>query len=195
MRVGRLAAGLGFGAVFALSARAAMRPQISRREASVFRWFNDGSDAIATPVWVVTQAGSLGSVFVTAAAVQRRRGAPDALPVLAVGGAVWIGTKLVKSAIGRGRPDVYLDGVRLKGRPPSGLGYPSGHAAVATALALFTPRSRRGRLLSLVVASMVGSGRIYLGAHLPLDVAGGVALGAGAALTAEAIRTVTLCTP
>ena len=132
MRIGRLVAGLDTVSVFTWSASAALRPAVSEREVAVFRRFNDAPDVIEAPVWMLTQAGSLGSVFVTADVVRRRRGAHDALLVLAVGSAAWIGAKLAKQAIGRGRPDRYLDEVRIRGRPQSGLGYPSGHAAAAT---------------------------------------------------------------
>ncbi len=177
------------------SADAALRPVVLAREVAVFRWFNDAPDVIEAPVWMLIQAGSLGSVFVTAEVVRRRRGTHDAL----------VGPRCRQRSLDRpqaghagdrpGRPARYLDDVRIRGRPQRGLGYPSGHAAVATALALVTARSPRARLLSIAVAALVGGGRMYIGAHLPLDVAGGLAIGAGAALAAETIRSSTTCAP
>ena len=62
----------------------------------------------------------------------------------------------------------------------SGLGYVSGHTAVAFALATVLapslPRSWR-RSAVFAAASVVGFARIYSGAHLPLDVVGGAGLG------------------
>ena len=65
----------------------------------------------------------------------------------------------------------------------------SGHAAVSVTLALVSlPNGRPGGLAGLLTAAgITGVARIYVGAHLPLDVAGGWALGAlvgGAARTA-----------
>lgn len=62
---------------------------------------------------------------------------------------------------------------------PTGLGYLSGHAAVSTALVLATlPHlGRRARWLALAAAPTVGLSRIFVGAHLPLDVVGGASLG------------------
>jgi membrane-associated phospholipid phosphatase len=192
MHAGRVVAGLGSAAVFTVSARGALQPVVSEREAAVFRWFNQRSDAIKGPVWAVTQAGSLGSVVVTAAEVARRRGSREGLVVVAVGSGVWAGAKVIKPLVRRGRPDQYLQQVRVRGRPQGGLGYPSGHAAVSIALALIVAREPGPRALAVAWASLVGSGRMYLGAHLPLDVVGGFAVGAGAALAASAIlRTAT----
>ena len=188
MNTSRLIAGVCAASCFAWSARSALQPQLSERETAAFRWFNDGPDVIEEPVWALTQAGSLGSVFVAAAVIRRRRGTRDALVVLTVGSGVWAATKLIKPAVGRGRPDRYLDHVNVRGRPQSGLGFPSGHAAVATTLALITTRRPCSRALATAGAALVGCGRLYLGAHLPSDIAGGFAVGTGAALATSAIR-------
>jgi hypothetical protein len=61
----------------------------------------------------------------------------------------------------------------------TGLGYPSGHVAVAAALATaagpWLPRPARRATWWAVW--LVALGRMYAGAHLPLDVVGGAALG------------------
>ena len=60
------------------------------------------------------------------------------------------------------------------------LGYPSGHAAVAGALTVVVAAhlGRRWAVAALVLGVAVLLGRMYVGAHLPLDVVGGAALGA-----------------
>ena len=60
---------------------------------------------------------------------------------------------------------------------------------MATALgAAALPRLRpAGRAIALSVIPLVGLTRIYVGAHLPLDVAGGAALGLAVEATAELI--------
>jgi len=79
----------------------------------------------------------------------------------------------------RPRPAGLLPGTRRRGREPTGLGYLSGHAGVAVALgaAAFPRLGPGGRALTLAVVPVVGLTRIYVGAHLPLDVAGGAAMG------------------
>jgi len=68
---------------------------------------------------------------------------------------------------------------RTRWRDAAGLGYLSGHAGVAFALgAAALPRlGRRGRVLVLAAVPTVALMRIYVGAHLPLDIVGGAALG------------------
>src|SRR5690606_37648345 len=94
--------------------------------------------------------------------------------------------KAAKRVVRRGRPSTTLETWRTLGRPQTGLGYPSGHAAVAVALAAVASPSlpRRWRGVVWAVAAVPGLGRIYVGAHLPLDVAGGAALGDVVAVTA-----------
>ena len=86
--------------------------------------------------------------------------------------------KVVKRLVDRGRPASLLSDVRLR-EHASGLGYVSGHTAVAFALAAVLAPSmpRRWRLFAVVLAVLVGVARIYAGAHLPLDVVGGAGVG------------------
>jgi undecaprenyl-diphosphatase len=153
--------------------------RVSPQEESAFRAINDLPDAVFPPVYVVMQCGNLAAVFVTgaieAATGHRRR----AVVTVAAGTGVWGACKLVKPLIGRGRPSAELDNVHERGPVERGLGFPSGHTAVATTLAvLLAPTLPRPlRLVPYVIAACVGGARIYVGAHLPLDVVGGAAIG------------------
>jgi len=98
------------------------------------------------------------------------------------GTGAWASAKLVKQVVRRPRPAALLSGSRCRGREAAGLGYLSGHAAVAVALgAAALPRlGPAGRALILTAMPLVGLTRLYVGAHLPLDIAGGAALGLAA---------------
>ncbi len=178
------------GAVLAASALRARQGDVGDGEARVFRAANHAADAIHPPAWLVMQSGSLGAVFVVSGVLHRRGRTHAALVALAAGSAVWGGVKLVKPLIGRGRPGRYIDDTRVRGGAQSGLGYPSGHAAVSMVLALVaTDGCPSGlRPAAVCVAAVTGLARMYVGAHLPLDVVGGSALGVIVGLTAGAAR-------
>jgi glycosyltransferase 2 family protein len=90
----------------------------------------------------------------------------------------WWAAKGVKSLAARARPGALLADVHLR-EHAGGLGYVSGHAAVAFALAAVLGPSlpRRWQPVAGAVATVIGVARVYAGAHLPLDVIGGAGLG------------------
>lgn len=127
------------------------------------------------------QAGAFPAVFVVSGAADRWGSRRGATSILIGGSALWFGVKLAKLPVGRARPRHYLDDVDVRGPDQTGLGYPSGHAAIATMLAICATQPGLGRRVALTVAGATGLARMYVGAHLPLDVIGGAALGALAA--------------
>jgi undecaprenyl-diphosphatase len=106
----------------------------------------------------------------------RRRLATD----LAVAGtSAWLLAKALKPIAGRARPAGALPDVVTREAIGGDLGWVSGHTAVATALGVtLAPELPPvvAPVLGVVVAT-VGFGRMYVGAHLPHDVVGGVGLG------------------
>jgi glycosyltransferase 2 family protein len=180
--------GLGIGGLLG-TAVAVRRDRVGPREAKVFLAVNGLTDAVYPAAWVVMQAGAFGAVPVASASAWLTGDRVLAGRLLAGGTAAWALSKLVKQAVHRPRPAALLPGTRGRGRDATGLGYLSGHAAVATALgAAALPRLRpTGRAIALNVIPLVGLTRIYVGAHLPLDVAGGAALGLAIEATAELV--------
>ena len=155
------------------------RDRIGRREQRAFRLVNNLPDRLYVPAWPVMQLGALGAAPVTAAAALAAGNRPLAGRLLARGTAAWVLAKAVKRVVRRGRPIALMPGVRTRGQEATGLGYLSGHAAVSVALAAaaWPHLGSGGRRATLGLTSLVGLSRIYVGAHLPLDVAGGAALG------------------
>jgi membrane-associated phospholipid phosphatase len=148
-------------------------------EADAFAAINDLPDALWPVLWAPVQAGSLvGSlVVVTATAAVTRQPRLTVATLVASQGAYW-GAKVVKHLAARARPIDLLARVRVRERA-TGLGYVSGHSAVAFALAvvLVTEVPPAWRVVPFAVAATVGLGRVYAGVHLPLDVVGGIGLG------------------
>ena len=175
---GRVAVAAASAIAFGVLARRAARGTVSAREERLFRTINNMSPALRAPVWVVMQSGSLAAVpLAAAAAFPRNR--PTATALAIDGTAVWALCKLVKRVIRRGRPGHHLADVVIYGAAQRGAGFPSGHAAVATTLVAIGSRvlPRRAARVVWAVPVIVGASRQFVGAHLPLDVAGGAALG------------------
>jgi len=166
----------------AVAGRAVRKDGIGPIETSVFHSINDLPDRLYPPGWLVMQAGNAMAPAL-AAVVAWRIGRPRLAARLAMSGmSTWALAKVVKQLYRRPRPNSLLADVRFRGPEPSGLGYVSGHAGIAIAIgmALFPEFGPVGRAVTVVAAPTVGLCRIYVGAHLPLDVLGGAALGLAA---------------
>jgi membrane-associated phospholipid phosphatase len=140
-------------------------------------------DALALVVWGPMQAGALAAPLGTAGVLVIRGDRRRAVRVAVTGVSAWMAAKAVKRLVGRGRPSEFVEDTRIRmGSADHGLGFPSGHAAVAVTLvtSVLGGRStehRGGRLAGAGLAGLVGISRIYVGAHFPLDVIGGWAIG------------------
>jgi membrane-associated phospholipid phosphatase len=125
------------------------------------------------------QYGTFATVPLLAAVALARRRPRVAMALAASGTAAWYLAKAVKPLAGRGRPASLLPGVHLRGSEEGDLGFPSGHAAVSAALTvvLWPDLPPAGRRALAGLCGIVSLARLYVGAHLPLDVVGGAALG------------------
>ena len=170
------------GALILLATAAAIHhDHVGARETDLFRLVNDlGLPSWSDPaVWLVMQLGVIGAVPVVAAVALGLRKLRLALDAVLAAGSIYLVAKLVKEFVHRGRPQTLLDNVHVLGEPARGLGYVSGHSAVAVALATVASPylGRRGRRVAWSLAAAVCLARMYVGAHLPLDVLGGAAMG------------------
>ena len=173
--------------VLGASFAGARLPEISPPEQRVFRAVNRLPDWLYWPLWVPMQLGNLvvGTGVGLAVALVRRDWQLAVAVLVAMVLKLVIERVLRHQMAGylrvRQRPGTSEPGAILRGAdvPASGPSFPAGHvilvAAVATVLANHIPLSWSWLPHLLVVVVMVG--RVYVGAHNPLDVTAG--LGAG----------------
>jgi undecaprenyl-diphosphatase len=167
--------------VLALSGVVASGGKVGTVERAVFRAINDLPGALYPAVWPFMQLGNVvvgPLVALVAAALARYR---LALAALGVTVAKLVGERIVKAAVERQRPSAVIADVTTRGDAPlRGQSFVSGHLVLVVALAvLVTPYlAGRWKAVPWVLAVVVGFGRIYVGAHNPLDVVGGAGLGA-----------------
>lgn len=173
----------GAGAVVLCGATVIAARGVPEWEKDAFALLNSGPDGPELLLWAPMQAGSLfGPVVVGGLAWWRWRNWRPAVGSVVVGVVAWQLAKVVKAAVERGRPFELMEGfARRMGTPLEGLGFVSGHSAVAFSLAaVCSPYlSKRGRIGVFALAVVVGLARIQVSAHLPLDVVGGAGLGYG----------------
>lgn len=151
-------------------------------EVQLFRAVNDLPRHAEWPMWAMQQAGMLFALPVGAIILWFVVSHWRPPVALIAGGFVfgWTAARIIKAYVDRGRPGALLDNVSFGWRTPiDTFGYPSGHAVVALTLAVvlspYMPRWLRWTLYAL--AAVVCFSRMYMGAHLPLDVVGGAAFG------------------
>lgn len=153
-------------------------------EVAIFQAINGLPGNLRPFLWVLNQYGTVLTIpLATIVALLFRRWLL-AVSLAVSGIAVYVLAKVVKEYVARGRPAALLGGVVERETFSSGsLGYPSGHAAVAWAITLILlPHvSQPWRTVAIVLAMVVPLSRMYVGAHLPLDLIGGAALGVTAA--------------
>lgn len=184
---GRVA--IGAGVALALAALVALQDPVAGWERSLVEAANGLPDPVFTGLWAPMQLGTLlGPGLLALAALLWRR---DDVAVAAVGAglAAWFGAKLAKELVERERPLAFVARLDIRDGDGTGLGFPSGHAAVAaaTAVVALALLPRRARPVVVVLAVLVGLARLVAGVHFPVDVVGGWALGTLVGVAAVAL--------
>jgi membrane-associated phospholipid phosphatase len=154
--------------------------RVGATERSVFEAVNGLPDALLRPMWVLQLMGVTGSAAVVALVAVWRRRYRLAVALVALVPLKLLAEKaVIKMLVHRQRPGSTVPDAHLRDAASSGLSFPSGHAIMAFGVAtLLTPYlGRWGRVVVWTLAVLNNISRVYLGAHNPLDVVCGSAVG------------------
>jgi membrane-associated phospholipid phosphatase len=166
-------------AVFAVCAAIVADGRVGPAERAVFHAINGLPGWLYRPMLAAQYLGVLAMpLLVAVGALVWRRWRLAAALVLVVPLKLVL-ERVAKQLVQRQRPGTTVPDAILRGVPHHGLSFTSGHAiitfAVAGLLVLVLPR--RWGVVAFVLAACNGVARVYLGAHNPLDVVGGAAIG------------------
>ena len=187
MEAATVSAIAGGAVILGLSLLGARHPTIHPTEQRVFRAVNGLPDWLYWPLWLPMQLGNLVVGTAVGLVLALVWGDPRlAIGVVAAAALKLLAERLIRRWMApylsvRQRPGTSEPGAHLRGDdvPSSGMSFPSGHivlvAAVTAVIADDLAVAWLGVPALLVLAVMVG--RVYVGAHNPLDVTAG--LGAG----------------
>jgi membrane-associated phospholipid phosphatase len=165
--------------LIAVSGLAVRRGDCSGFDADVRR----RTEALRTPerdafVRVATDLGSLFGVGVVAGALAAGGRSRLAVRVGLAGATAWTLAQATKPLLPRERP-YQSDGAERLVVEPAGTSWPSGHAAVAAAMAITLGEGRGPAVRALLgsLATAVGISRVYVGVHHASDVVAGLGVG------------------
>ncbi len=173
-------------AVLIIAMLMALNDSVSQWEINVFRFINNWPDFLFPIIWPFMQYGGFLTIPIVSAIAFYFNRKRLAIKLLGGGVGIYFAAIVIKNFVERGRPVDFLGNVNSREVFTGGsFGFTSGHAAVAATIVAYTLvyLPKRWRIASIAVLGIVAVGRLYVSAHFPLDIIGGVALGVAVAST------------
>lgn len=140
----------------------------------------------------ITSLGDAGMIWIVATIAllipkkTRKAGFMSAVALL---GSLLINNYLIKNLVQRPRPFVTFTDLQILIPTPSEFSFPSGHtsSSFAAAAVFFRHLPKKLGIPSVILASLVGFSRMYVGVHYPTDVIAGAIVGILLSYMAEAL--------
>jgi len=138
---------------------------------------------ILTPIFLfITHLGDGGMIWIIACVLMlffKKTRWVGVTGLLALLGSLLINNMLIKNLVARPRPFVRIEDLTILIPIPSEYSFPSGHTASSFAAAFVFLRHLPKKLgiPAIVLASLIGLSRMYIGVHYPTDILFGVLSG------------------
>lgn len=167
--------------LFIAAAVLARGGQMASWELSVFNFIYGLPIALTPFFFLITQLGNITVFFILAGVYFIQRQYRIVVRLFLSGLLAYLLAGVAKDLLGRPRPAELIIDVISRDLYTRGPGFPSGHAALGTAVALTLGYHlpKKYQWLVPVVVVLLCVSRIFLGVHAPLDVVGGFAIGWG----------------
>jgi len=154
-------------------------PAVLDWEISIFQSVYNQPDFLHGIFFTITQFGSIHALFILLGIYLFLRHYHVIIRIIMSGTLAYLVSGFAKDIWGRERPNEILLNIVNLDYVVRGPGFPSGHMALATAMAFtiahYVPRKYSWIIFGLLGA--VGYSRVYLGVHFPVDILGGFAIG------------------
>ncbi len=148
-------------------------------ETALFTAVNSLNDNFYTIFGIIDLFGAIGMVVIVAIIVAFTKRYTAAIKILIAGFSAYFAAYQLKLLDIRARPGALIETANVRELSAESLGFPSGHAAVATVLAFtayqYLPKKWHKPIT--IFAILVGVSRLYMGVHFPMDLLGGFLVG------------------
>lgn len=136
-----------------------------------------------TPIFkIITYLGNNGAIWIMitmALLCFKKTRKSGILAVVALLCAFLIDNVILKNVIARTRPYEVIDGLQILIQKQKDYSFPSGHtgSSFAAAIIFFQTLPKKYGISAIVLASLIGISRLYVGVHYPSDVICGFLIG------------------
>ncbi|MBW3568903.1 phosphatase PAP2 family protein [Candidatus Parcubacteria bacterium] len=165
--------------LFIIAVASSRFKDVASWEISVFNFMYNLPNFWRPVFFAITQLGSIHMLALLVIFYLIKKHHHIVIRLLMSGTLAYLLAGFAKDIWGRGRPTEFLLDIVSLDYVVRGPGFPSGHTALATALALtighYLPRKYRWIVAVWIIG--VGLSRMNLGIHFPIDIIGGFAIG------------------
>lgn len=151
---------------------------------SILLWIQDTLRVPAlNPVFIfISSIGNLGAIWIVISIlllIFKKMRKVGVMSIIALIGSVLINNVILKNLVARIRPYEVMTNLKLLVPHANDFSFPSGHtgSSFAAAYVLYKELPKKYGIQALLLATLIGFSRLYIGIHYPSDVIAGAVIG------------------